>query len=129
MSADFFSQLRRLVGVEQEVKQLQEKILQRPYDRDDPPEGAAVLLLRGLQTDLQSTKVRKVSFRPSSNKKLFPVHRPGGLKRAYWNLFFPSFKLLTPPPPPSVHSSLYKNKNEIRKNKKIPDWLFFCPPG
>ena len=30
-------------------------------------------------------------IRPSSNKKLFPVHRPGGLKRAYWNNFFPIF--------------------------------------
>ena len=30
--------------------------------------------------------------RPSSNKKSFPVHRPGELKRAYWNIFFPVFK-------------------------------------
>ena len=29
-----------------------------------------------------------IGFRPSSNKKLFPVHRPGGLKRADWNFFF-----------------------------------------
>ena len=29
-----------------------------------------------------------IIIRPSSNKKLFPVHRPGGLKRAYCNFFF-----------------------------------------
>ena len=28
---------------------------------------------------------------PPLNKKLFPVYRPGGLKRAYWNFFFPIF--------------------------------------
>ena len=28
------------------------------------------------------------SIRPPLNKKLFPVHRPGGLKRADWNFFY-----------------------------------------
>ena len=27
-------------------------------------------------------------LRPSLNKKVFPVHRPGGLKRADWDSFF-----------------------------------------
>ena len=34
-----------------------------------------------------------VLIRPSSNRISFPVHRPGGLKRAYWNFFFPVFKV------------------------------------
>ena len=33
-------------------------------------------------------------IRPSFKKKSFPVHRPGGLKRAYWNFFFHLFKKL-----------------------------------
>ena len=33
-----------------------------------------------------------LSVRPPLNKKLFPVHRPGGLKRAYRNFFFHIFK-------------------------------------
>ena len=38
--------------------------------------------------------LEKVTTRPSSNKKLFPVHQLGGLKKkkAYWNFFFPIFK-------------------------------------
>ena len=47
------------------------------------------------------------TVRLSSNKKSFPVHRPGGLKRAYWNFFSlfskKSFFFLPLPP---VHSSL-----------------------
>ena len=40
---------------------------------------------------------------PPLNKKLFPVYRPGGQKRAYWNFYFPVFskkkkKNLLPPP-------------------------------
>ena len=37
---------------------------------------------------------------PALNKKLFPVHRPGGLKRADWNFFphiFPLFFFFTQP--------------------------------
>ena len=70
----------------------------------------------------------RLAIRPSSNKKSFPVHRPGGLKRAYWNFFFPILKkilifLLFHP----VHSSLLKMK--LGKNSRPPDWLFFRPPG
>ena len=41
-------------------------------------------------------------IRPPLSKKSFTVHRPGGLKRAYWNFFIPIFKiffffLLSPP--------------------------------
>ena len=54
--------------------------------------------------------------RPSSNKKSFPVHRPGGLRRAYWNFFFHLFKIFFTFPP--VHSSLKKLK--LGKKKKIP---------
>ena len=58
------------------------------------------------------------NIRPSSNKKSFPVHRPGGF---FFLLFFFTF--------PPVHSSL--KKIEIRKKKKSqpPDWQFFSPPG
>ena len=31
-------------------------------------------------------------LRPPLNKKLFPVHRPGGLKRADWDFFFMIFE-------------------------------------
>ena len=56
--------------------------------------------------------------RPPLNKKLFPVHRPGGLKRADWNFlsffFFFFFFLSTSPPPPPVNYSL-------EKKEKSPD--------
>ena len=29
-----------------------------------------------------------IDVRPSLNKKVFPVHRPGGLKSADWDFFF-----------------------------------------
>ena len=68
---------------------------------------------------------------PSSNKKSFPVHRPGGLKRAYCNFFFHLIKnfffFFTSPP---VHSSL--KKIEIRgggEKSRPPDCQFFSPPG
>ena len=32
------------------------------------------------------------AFRPPLNKKVFPVHRPGGLKRANWDFFFMIFE-------------------------------------
>ena len=32
------------------------------------------------------------TVRPPLNKKLFPVHRSGGLKRADWNFFFMIFE-------------------------------------
>ena len=56
------------------------------------------------------TKAKRASFalRPPLNIKVFPVHRPGALKRADWNFFFHIFKkysfffLLYPP----VHSSI-----------------------
>ena len=38
-------------------------------------------------------------LRPSSNKKSFPVHRPGGLKSAYWNFIFPDFNFFFTFPP------------------------------
>ena len=33
-----------------------------------------------------------LSVRPPLNKKMFPVHRPGGLKRANWDFFFMIFE-------------------------------------
>ena len=40
-----------------------------------------------------------IELGPSSNKKLFPVQRPGGLKRAYGTFFlFCFFFFFTPPP-------------------------------
>ena len=38
-----------------------------------------------------TTQKTMLGVRPPLNEKSFPVHRPGGLKRAYWNFFF-SFK-------------------------------------
>ena len=55
---------------------------------------------------------------PSLNKKVFPVHRPGGLKRADWDFFFHDFfkKLFF------SQSSWYILVNEKLKTekKKIP---------
>ena len=56
--------------------------------------------------------------RPPLNTKLFPVHRPGGLKRADWNFFFFIFKKKKIFYFPPVRSSF--KKKEIRKGKKIP---------
>ena len=56
-------------------------------------------------------------MRPPLNKKLCPVHRPSGLKRADWiffsHIFQNVFFLL-----PLLYNLVYKN--EIRKKKKIP---------
>ena len=54
--------------------------------------------------------------RPPLNKKLFPVHRPGGLKRSDWNFFF------------HIFIKKKSKKNEIRK-KTTPDWPYFSLPG
>ena len=45
------------------------------------------------------------AVRPPLNKKLFPVHRPSGLKRANWNFYFHISKIFVFTFP-SVHSSL-----------------------
>ena len=45
-------------------------------------------------TALLITSTVKQTVRPSLKEKLFPVYRPGGSKRADWNLFFPLFKKL-----------------------------------
>ena len=64
---------------------------------------------------------------PSSNKKLFPVHRPGGLKRAHWNFSFHLFNFFFLNTFPPVHSSSIKLK--LGKKKKIPTsrLAFFSP--
>ena len=74
---------------------------------------------------VKTLQIETHRIRPSSNKKLFPVRRPGGLKRAYWTLFFPILKLflflLFP-----LYILVYK-KNEVKKKKedsRPPDWLF-----
>ena len=46
---------------------------------------------RDQQRTLEETS-RNKQVRPPLNKKLFPVYRPGGSKRANWNLFFHLFK-------------------------------------
>ena len=72
-----------------------------------------------------------VRVRPPLNKKLFPVYRTGGSKRADWNFFFHLFIFFNTFLP--VHSSL--KKNEIRKKKKkkknpdLSTGSFFSPPG
>ena len=53
-------------------------------------------------------------MRPPLNKKLFPVHRPSGLKRAEWDSVFSCLKKkkkLFDYPPPHVHFSLLKKWN------------------
>ena len=56
--------------------------------------------------------------RPPLNKKLFPVHRPGGLKRADWDFLFMIFEN-------SFFSQscwyiLVNEKLKTEKKKKIP---------
>ena len=72
-----------------------------------------------------------MALRPSSNKKLFPVHRPGGLKRAYLNSFCSSFqKLFFYFTTPLVHSSSKKLKLGKKKKKILTSRLaVFFPPG
>ena len=71
-----------------------------------------------------------VQLRPPLNKKLFPVHRPGGSKRADLNIFFHLLKkeedFLTFSP---VHSSLTKLELGKKKKSRPPDWQFLFPPG
>ena len=53
-------------------------------------------LAHGIAND-ETKQVRQnqdiILVRPPLNKKSFPVHWPGGLKRAYWNSFFSSFQI------------------------------------
>ena len=60
-------------------------------------------------------------IRPPLNKKLFPVHRPGGLKKNF--IFF------TPPPPPYNLVLKKKKSGKMKKKSRPPDWPFFGPPG
>ena len=71
------------------------------------------------------------SLKPPSNKKLFPVQRPGGLKRADLDFFFMIFEK-------SVffsQSSWYILVNEKLKTEKKeeksrpPDWLYWQSRG
>ena len=67
--------------------------------------------------------------RPPLNKKLFPVHRPGGLKMADWNSFFYIYIYIFFTPPP-LYNVVYKNEIRKKKKKSCPsDWPCFCPPG
>ena len=85
------------------------------------------------QKDFDMAKVRATRkqslLRPPLNKKLFPVLRLSGLKRADWNSFFSFsniFFFFTFFP---VYSSLKKMKLGKKKNSRPPDCPFFCPPG
>ena len=69
-------------------------------------------------------------IRPLLNKKSFPVHRPGGLKRADWNFFSPYFSPFFFFFSLTLYTLVYKN--EIRnKKKKFPSsrLAFFLPTG
>ena len=58
-------------------------------------------------------------LRPPLNKKSFPVHRPGGVKRAEWEVLFHVFNQKKIVTPPSLYILVYKNG--IRKTNKNPD--------
>ena len=63
----------------------------RPPCRGTPPLG---------ESSLQG-KRHNIVIMPPLNKKLIPVYRPGGSKRADWNSFFHLFNnffFFTPPP-------------------------------
>ena len=51
-----------------------------------------------------SASGRVEAIRPPLNKKSFPVHRPGGLKRAEWEVFY--FHVFKKKIPLAVHSSV-----------------------
>ena len=73
-------------------------------------------------------------IRPALNKKLFPVHRPSGLKRADWNFFLLILKIFLFV---FLHFPLYILVHKKRnwggggggRNSQPPDLPFFCPPG
>ena len=72
---------------------------------------------------------RNGEIRPLLNKKVFPVYRPGGLKRADWDFFFMIFEEKK-----KSQSSWYilvneKIKTEKKKHSRPPDWLFWQSPG
>ena len=73
----------------------------------------------------------QLAIRPPLNEKLFPVHRPSGLKRANWNFFSHIFnKRFFFLPFPPVHSSLYKHEIRKEKKQKRPNnWPSFYSPG
>ena len=105
----------------------------RNFKQDYCMEGYLLLLpnLKHMSTIARFRMSSHTQYiRPSSNKKSFPVHRPGGLKRAYWNFLFHLFKniffFFTFPP---VHSSLKKLKLGKKKKSRPPDWQFFSLPG
>ena len=63
-------------------------------------------------------------LRPPLNKKVFPVHRPGGLKRADWDSFSLIFEKSF-----FSQSCWYILVNEKKKNSRPPDWLCRQSPG
>ena len=83
--------------------------------------GGTLLTYLTQQAPLASESIcyTNCSIRPPLNKKLFPVHRPGLLKRADWNLFFHTFKRILFLLPPPLYSLVYK-KMKLEK-KKNPD--------
>ena len=69
------------------------------------------------------------AVRPPLNKKLFPVYRPGGSKRADWNFFFSIFSfsfffffLVFP-----LYILVYLKKNKLRKKNSDLPTGFFLP--
>ena len=64
--------------------------------------------------------------RPPLNKKVFPVHRPSGLKRANWKIFFIFFEKKV-----SSKHSVYPSQYKLKIGKKNPDLMagfFLCHP-
>ena len=67
-----------------------------PREKQSSPRGGPKNLRKGggggggvaCVTSQTGPQNRVPSPRPTLNKKWFPVHWPGGLKRAGWNFFF-----------------------------------------
>ena len=70
-----------------------------------------------------------LNIRPPLDKKWFPVHRPGGLKRARWKLFFIIFEKKFSFSQSSQYILVNEKWKTEKKKSRPPDWLFWESPG
>ena len=105
------------------------KVCGNPVDYNDQSTCFVIGLVAGLLVGGDGVSVAYDSLRPPLNKKLFPVHRPGGLKRADWDFFFMIFEKSF-----FSQSSRYilvneKLKTEKKKNPDLPTGFFGSHPA